>query len=88
MCGLCYEWFQIFPIEVKGSAGSLVTLVSWFGSWIVTYSFNLASEWSSAGTFCVFGSVCGLTMVFIKKLVPETNGRTLEEIQASFLKSL
>lgn len=44
-----YDWFQIFPIEVKGSAGSLVSVVSWFGSWIVTYSFNLASEWSSAG---------------------------------------
>ncbi|KAL1535059.1 sugar transporter ERD6-like 5 isoform X1 [Salvia divinorum] len=76
---------EIFPIHAKGLAGSLVNLVNWFGSWIVTYSFNFVAQWSSAGTFFVFASVCGLTMVFITKLVPETNGRTLEEIQVSII---
>ncbi|KAG6406269.1 hypothetical protein SASPL_133869 [Salvia splendens] len=76
---------EIFPIHAKGLAGSLVNLVNWFGSWIVTYSFNFVAQWSSAGTFFVFASVCGLTMVFITKLVPETKGRTLEEIQVSII---
>ena len=40
---------QIFPINMKGSAGSLVTLVSWLGSWIVSYAFNFLMDWSSAG---------------------------------------
>ncbi|KAK8576336.1 hypothetical protein V6N13_090809 [Hibiscus sabdariffa] len=64
---------EIFPINVKAQAGSLVTLVNWFTAWLVTYSFNFMMEWSSAG----------LTVVFAAMLVPETKGRTLEEIQAS-----
>ncbi|PPS08881.1 hypothetical protein GOBAR_AA11762 [Gossypium barbadense] len=57
---------EIFPINMKGSAGSLVTLVSWLGSWIISFAFNFLMKWSSTA-----------------KLVPETKGRTLEEIQAS-----
>jgi hypothetical protein len=40
---------QIFPINMKGAAGSLVTLVSWLGSWTVSYSFNFLLVWNSYG---------------------------------------
>ncbi|CAA2972476.1 sugar transporter ERD6-like 5 [Olea europaea subsp. europaea] len=40
---------EIFPINVKGVAGSLVTVVNWFGTWIISYSFNFLMQWSSEG---------------------------------------
>lgn len=41
--------WQIFPIHVKGTAGSLVVLVNWLGAWIVSYTFNFLMSWSSPG---------------------------------------
>ena len=46
--------FQIFPINVKGTGGSLVTIVRWSCSWISTYSFNFMTEWSTAGNHLSF----------------------------------
>ncbi|XP_039166442.1 sugar transporter ERD6-like 5 isoform X2 [Eucalyptus grandis] len=74
---------EIFPMNVKGPAGSLVNLVSWVGSWLVAYTFNYFFEWSSAGVFFAFSGICCSAVLFIAKRVPETKGRTLEEIEAS-----
>ncbi|KAL1127801.1 hypothetical protein V6Z11_A13G202900 [Gossypium hirsutum] len=74
---------EIFPLHIKGIAGSLVTLVSWGGSWVVSFTFSFLMDWNSYGTFLMFAIFCVVAIVFIWKLVPETKGRTLEEIQAS-----
>ncbi|GMH02661.1 hypothetical protein Nepgr_004500 [Nepenthes gracilis] len=74
---------EIFPINVKGRAGSLATLVNWFGAWAVSYTFNFLMSWSSYGTFVLYAAINALAVIFVVMVVPETKGRTLEEIQAA-----
>ncbi|CAI0426354.1 unnamed protein product [Linum tenue] len=74
---------EIFPVNIKGIAGGFATLVNWFGAWSVSYTFNFLMSWSSYGTFLVYAAVNALGIVFVLKVVPETKGRTLEQIQAA-----
>ncbi|XP_021800831.1 sugar transporter ERD6-like 16 [Prunus avium] len=73
---------EIFPIHVKGAAGSLVVLVNWLGAWAISYTYNFLVSWSSSRTYYIYSGFSLLTILFVAKLVPETKGKTLEEIQA------
>ncbi|KAL6214771.1 hypothetical protein ACLB2K_014203 [Fragaria x ananassa] len=77
---------EIFPINIKGQAGSLATLVNWFGAWLCSYTFNFLMSWSSYGTFILYAAINGLAIVFVVFVVPETKGKTLEQIQAAINK--
>lgn len=72
---------EIFPLDIRGSAGSLTAFTNCLSTWIVSYAFNFLIEWNSAGTFFLFASISGLSILFVWKLLPETKGLTLEEIQ-------
>ncbi|KAK3041422.1 hypothetical protein RJ639_000399, partial [Escallonia herrerae] len=74
---------EIFPINIKGVAGSLATLVNWFGACAVSYTFNFLTSWSSYGTFILYATVNAIAIFFVVMVVPETKGRTLEQIQAA-----
>ncbi|XP_050888609.1 sugar transporter ERD6-like 6 [Lathyrus oleraceus] len=75
---------EILPINIKGLAGSFATLANWFFSWLVTLTANLLLDWSSGGTFTIYTAVCVFTVGFVAIWVPETKGKTLEEIQQFF----
>ncbi|XP_047334966.1 sugar transporter ERD6-like 6 [Impatiens glandulifera] len=75
---------EILPVNIKGLAGSIATLLNWMTSWAITMTANLLLAWSNGGTFTIYGVVAAFTIVFVVLWVPETKGRTLEEIQSSF----
>lgn len=75
---------EILPVDIKGLAGSVATLANWFFSWAITMSENLLLNWSTGGTFSIFTVTTTLMVAFVTFFVPETKGRTLEEIQSSF----
>ncbi|KAI3807315.1 hypothetical protein L1987_23241 [Smallanthus sonchifolius] len=74
---------EILPVNIKGLAGSIATLANWFIAWLITMTAPLLLAWSGGGTFTLYMLMCAATVVFAAILVPETKGKTLEEIQFS-----
>ncbi|CAI0383727.1 unnamed protein product [Linum tenue] len=74
----------IFPLNIKGSAGTMCCLSYNVSSLMVSFSFQSLLQWSPPGTFLLYASASVVAIGFVAKLVPETRGRTLEEIQSSF----
>ncbi|KAE8665889.1 Sugar transporter ERD6-like 4 [Hibiscus syriacus] len=75
---------EILPVNIKSLAGSVATLANWMTAWVVTMTANLLLTWNAGGTFTVYAAVAAFTIVFVTRWVPETKGRSLEEIQSSF----
>jgi len=76
---------EIFPTKVRGRAASIATSVLWSGALIITFTFlSLVNSLKLAGTFAIFGALSLLCFLFVWKFVPETKGRTLEQIQQSW----
>jgi len=77
---------ELFPSRVRGVAGGMATCVNWAFVFIVTKWFTAVVEATSAYvTFFGFGAFNLLGVVFVAVLLPETKGRTLEEIEQYFL---
>jgi sugar porter (SP) family MFS transporter len=76
---------EIFPNKVRGIAMSIATLALWSGCFVITYLFPVLNKWAGAsGSFWTFGVICVIGFLFIKKYLPETKGKSLEEIEQSF----
>jgi SP family galactose:H+ symporter-like MFS transporter len=75
---------EIFPLNMRGRAMSLATVANWGFNLIVSATFlNLVGAIGSAGAFLVYGVLSLLALTFIAMIVPETKGRTLEQIEAA-----
>ncbi|MGD0538125.1 MAG: sugar porter family MFS transporter [Verrucomicrobiota bacterium] len=82
---------EIFPTRVRGRALAAATLFLWIADWAVTQSAPflnkdpwLTRTFHSAAPFWIYGAMCLIELVFVWRFVPETKGRTLEEIGRSW----
>ncbi|MFN8216712.1 MAG: sugar porter family MFS transporter [Solirubrobacterales bacterium] len=76
---------EIYPLPVRSKAAGIGTMANWTFNFIVSLTFLLLIEaLGRSGAFWFYGCIGLLTLVFCWKLVPETKGKRLEDIQAYF----
>jgi sugar porter (SP) family MFS transporter len=73
---------ELFPTKIRGRAMSIATVSLWIACVLVAFTFlSLVEAISVSGAFWVYASMGVVTLVFVWKGIPETKGRTLEEIE-------
>ena len=80
---------EIFPTKLRGRTMSVAIVMLWLADFIVTQTFPMLRESPAIGpakTFWTYAAFSLASMVFVIFMVPETKGRTLEEIEASWRK--
>jgi sugar porter (SP) family MFS transporter len=77
---------EICPTKVRGRAMSVATVFLWCGTLLVTLTFlSLVTVFTAAGVFLLYAGVSIAAFLFVWRGVPETKGRTLEEIEKFWL---
>jgi sugar porter (SP) family MFS transporter len=72
---------EISPTRIRGRAMSVATIFLWCGTLLVTLTFlSLVKALTAPGTFVVYAAIAIAAFLFVWRVVPETKGRTLEEI--------
>lgn len=74
---------EVFPNTIRGGAVAIAVAFQWIFNWIVSTSFvpmaNSLGYWFVYG---MYGVICVVAAVFVWRLVPETKGKTLEDMTA------
>ena len=73
---------EMYPNSVRGRAMSIAGFALWIGTYLIGQLTPVLLGWSQAGTFFIFAVMCVPYMLIMWKVIPETTGRTLEEIEA------
>jgi sugar porter (SP) family MFS transporter len=73
---------EIFPNRIRGAAMAVAVSSLWIACFILTYTFPaLNAKLGSAGTFWLYAAICVAGFIFIKFKLPETKGKSLEQIE-------
>jgi sugar porter (SP) family MFS transporter len=76
---------EIYPLRIRGTAMSVASIANWGSNWLVALTFPvLLATLGGAGSFWLFAVLGVVAWIFVYFRVPETKGRSLEEIEASF----
>ncbi|MEM9673111.1 MAG: sugar porter family MFS transporter [Cyclobacteriaceae bacterium] len=73
---------EIFPNRIRGAAMSIAAFAHWVGNFTLTFSFPTIKEnlgW--ANNFWLYGLICAAGFVVLYLILPETKGKSLEEIE-------
>lgn len=77
---------EIFPNEVRAKGQTLGSLTHWVMAAIITFFFPMLSEWAGGGTtFLIFAGFMVLQLIFVWKVMPETKGKSLEQIGGNMM---
>jgi SP family galactose:H+ symporter-like MFS transporter len=73
---------EVYPTHIRSRAVAVATAANWFAAWLVAQFFlSLVGLITEAGTFWLFAGFCALTFLFVRFFVPETKGKSLEEVE-------
>ncbi|WP_200884963.1 sugar porter family MFS transporter [Croceibacterium mercuriale] len=76
---------EIFPGEARGASMAVATTALWSACFLLTYSFPLLNAAAGTGlTFWLYAVICVAGLIFVYTRLPETKGKTLEEIERSW----
>ncbi len=73
---------EIFPNTIRGAAVAIAVACQWISNFIVSSTFVPLYTWSPAFTYGMYAVFCLIAALFVWKLVPETKGKTLEDMTA------
>ena len=73
---------EMYPNSVRGRAMSIAGFALWIGTYLIGQLTPVLLGWSQSGTFFIFALMCVPYILIMWRLVPETTGRSLEEIEA------
>lgn len=78
---------EIFPNKVRGVAMAVCTAALWIASFLLTYTFPfLNSGLGTGGTFMLYAAICFFGFIFVLRRIPETKGKSLENIEKELIK--
>ncbi len=85
---------EIFPTRIRGRAMGIATLCLWMANTVVSQTFPIMDEnafliekFHHGFPFFIYGVMCVVLVVFVARVVPETKGQTLEEIERMWIKN-
>ncbi|WP_430973236.1 D-xylose transporter XylE [Sunxiuqinia rutila] len=72
---------EIFPNKIRGKAVAIAVAAQWAANYFISSTYPAMMEFSSGVTYCFYGAMSVLSFFFVWKMVPETKGKTLEEME-------
>ncbi len=72
---------EIFPNKIRGRAVALAVAAQWAANYFISSTYPAMMELSGGMTYSFYGLMSVLSFIFVWKMVPETKGKTLEEME-------